>query len=288
MKRARGEGAQRRTVHAAGADRHDLDARQPGRSELGNDGGESGEGAGVRGRRQPGGDPQARGRQKHARCPRAAAVAAGRVALRSQAGFLAYQQYCTACHGANLRGALPGVADLVGITDRIGEDAIKAAITGGKGNMRPVSSITDSRDDVGHFLPGADRVRRVAGAAAAADVGAGRRSNCRPVRSWRAAGRRSRRRRRARIGPVLSRHRRQRRQPAVSGGREEPAAGNPLHDRLRRARVVHQAAVHDADRLRPQHRRDQMAGPQRRSPADDGRGRPVEHRRRRRADTASS
>ncbi len=61
-----------------------------------------------------------------------------------QAGFLAYQQYCTACHGANLRGALPGVTDLVGITDRIGEDAIKAAITGGKGNMRPVSSITDA------------------------------------------------------------------------------------------------------------------------------------------------
>src|SRR4029450_1729711 len=37
-----------------------------------------------------------------------------------QAGFLAYQQYCTACHGANLRGALPGVTDLVGITDRLG------------------------------------------------------------------------------------------------------------------------------------------------------------------------
>ena len=62
------------------------------------------------------------------------------------------------------------------------------------------------------------------------------------------------------------------------GGREKPVAGNALHDRLRRARVVHQAAVHDADRLRPQHRRDQMAGPQRRPPANDGRGRPVEHR----------
>ena len=36
------------------------------------------------------------------------------------------------------------MTDLVGITDRIGEDAIKAAITGGKGNMRPVSSITDT------------------------------------------------------------------------------------------------------------------------------------------------
>jgi quinoprotein glucose dehydrogenase len=60
-----------------------------------------------------------------------------------QAGYLAYQQYCTACHGANLRGALPGVADLVGVTDRMGDDAIKAIITGGKGNMRPVSGISD-------------------------------------------------------------------------------------------------------------------------------------------------
>jgi quinoprotein glucose dehydrogenase len=60
-----------------------------------------------------------------------------------QAGFKAYQQYCTACHGADLRGALPGVASLVGITDRMGEDAIKAIVTGGQGQMRPVSSITE-------------------------------------------------------------------------------------------------------------------------------------------------
>ena len=61
-----------------------------------------------------------------------------------QAGFLAYQQYCTACHGADLAGALPGVSSLVGLTERMPEDAIKAVITGGKGNMRPVSSITDA------------------------------------------------------------------------------------------------------------------------------------------------
>jgi quinoprotein glucose dehydrogenase len=60
-----------------------------------------------------------------------------------QAGFAAYQQHCTACHGADLRGALPGAANLVGITDRVGEDAIKAVVTGGKGQMRPVSSITE-------------------------------------------------------------------------------------------------------------------------------------------------
>jgi quinoprotein glucose dehydrogenase len=61
-----------------------------------------------------------------------------------QAGFAAYQQYCTGCHGANLSGALPGVPSLVGVTDRMGEDAIKAIVTGGKGQMRPVSSITES------------------------------------------------------------------------------------------------------------------------------------------------
>jgi quinoprotein glucose dehydrogenase len=61
-----------------------------------------------------------------------------------QAGFAAYQQYCTGCHGANLGGALPGVPSLVGITDRMGEDAIKAIVTGGKGQMRPVSSITEA------------------------------------------------------------------------------------------------------------------------------------------------
>jgi quinoprotein glucose dehydrogenase len=66
---------------------------------------------------------------------------ANNVAL--QAGFAAYQQHCTVCHGADLRGALPGVANLVGITDRVGEDAIKAVVTGGKGQMRPVSSITE-------------------------------------------------------------------------------------------------------------------------------------------------
>jgi quinoprotein glucose dehydrogenase len=61
-----------------------------------------------------------------------------------QAGFTFYQQYCTACHGADLKGALPGVASLVGVTDRMGEDAIKAVVTGGQGQMRPVSSITES------------------------------------------------------------------------------------------------------------------------------------------------
>jgi quinoprotein glucose dehydrogenase len=60
-----------------------------------------------------------------------------------QAGFAAYQQHCTGCHGPDLRGRLPGVAPLVGVTDRMGDDAIKAIVTGGQGQMRPVSSITE-------------------------------------------------------------------------------------------------------------------------------------------------
>ena len=62
-----------------------------------------------------------------------------------QAGFVAYQQHCSSCHGANLQGgAVPGAAALVGVTDRMGEDAIKAIITGGRGLMRPVPAITDN------------------------------------------------------------------------------------------------------------------------------------------------
>ena len=52
---------------------------------------------------------------------------------------------------------------------------------------------------------------------------------------------------------VLSGRRRKRGQRALSARREGRAA-EPLHDRLRRARELHQAAVHDVDRVRPQHR----------------------------------
>ena len=56
-----------------------------------------------------------------------------------QAGFAAYQQNCQSCHGADLQGGVvPGAPSLVGVTDRMGEDAIKAIVTGGRGQMRPV------------------------------------------------------------------------------------------------------------------------------------------------------
>jgi quinoprotein glucose dehydrogenase len=60
-----------------------------------------------------------------------------------QAGFLVYQQYCSACHGANLQGAVPGASSLVAVTDRMGEDAIKAIVTGGRGLMRPIPGVTE-------------------------------------------------------------------------------------------------------------------------------------------------
>ena len=61
-----------------------------------------------------------------------------------QAGFLAYQTYCRSCHGADLKGALPGVSSIVGVTDRMGEDAIKAVVTGGKGQMRAIDGISEA------------------------------------------------------------------------------------------------------------------------------------------------
>jgi quinoprotein glucose dehydrogenase len=62
-----------------------------------------------------------------------------------QTGFVAYQQHCSSCHGANLQGGgVPGAASLVGVADRMGEDAIKAIVTGGRGLMRPVPAITDA------------------------------------------------------------------------------------------------------------------------------------------------
>ena len=46
-----------------------------------------------------------------------------------QTGFVAYQQHCSSCHGASLQGgAVPGAASLVGVTDRMGEDAIRAIV----------------------------------------------------------------------------------------------------------------------------------------------------------------
>jgi len=59
------------------------------------------------------------------------------------AGQQAYQQFCQPCHGAIQQGGLGGRAPvLVDIANRIGEDAVRATVTGGKGDMRPVTGIT--------------------------------------------------------------------------------------------------------------------------------------------------
>jgi len=61
------------------------------------------------------------------------------------AGAQTYQQYCQACHGADLQGGRDALGPtLVDIMNRMGEDAVRAAVTGGKGDMRPVPGITDA------------------------------------------------------------------------------------------------------------------------------------------------
>ena len=58
------------------------------------------------------------------------------------AGGTAYQLHCQVCHGALQGGSTVAAPSLAGVTNRMGEDAIRAAVTGGVGNMRPVTAIT--------------------------------------------------------------------------------------------------------------------------------------------------
>ena len=92
-------------------DRHDLDARQPGRLELGHDGRESGEGAGVRRRTSIRSRSSARRRQDAERCPRVAAAVAAAVCV-APGRLPDYQQTLhSRAMGRTCSGALPGVAD---------------------------------------------------------------------------------------------------------------------------------------------------------------------------------
>lgn len=56
--------------------------------------------------------------------------------------FMAYRQYCGACHADDMRGAIPGVPSLIGVTDRLSESAIRDIITRGRGTMRPVPGLS--------------------------------------------------------------------------------------------------------------------------------------------------
>jgi quinoprotein glucose dehydrogenase len=62
---------------------------------------------------------------------------------RGGGGAMLYEQSCAACHGANLQNPLPGIPSLAGVTNRLSEDVITAAVTGGKGQMRPVPGLTN-------------------------------------------------------------------------------------------------------------------------------------------------
>jgi glucose dehydrogenase len=59
----------------------------------------------------------------------------GTVATQGQKAFT---QYCAACHGANQRGAIPGVPSLVGVSDRLDEESVRVIVSEGRNNMRPI------------------------------------------------------------------------------------------------------------------------------------------------------
>ena len=60
-------------------------------------------------------------------------------------GQQGYQKYCQACHGSDQQGAPPAFAPrLNDVMNRMDEDTVRAAVTGGKGTMRPVPGITDA------------------------------------------------------------------------------------------------------------------------------------------------
>ena len=58
-------------------------------------------------------------------------------------GQRAFQQYCVTCHGADQRGAMPGVPSLVGVTDRIDEEGLRTIVSEGRNTMRAVVNATN-------------------------------------------------------------------------------------------------------------------------------------------------
>ena len=87
----------------------------------------------VRHRRQPGGAaaPQRREGSAGAQRTRRWRRQPDRREPSRRTGRRAYTQYCAACHGADQRGAIPGVPSLVGVTDRIDEESLRVIVVRG-------------------------------------------------------------------------------------------------------------------------------------------------------------
>jgi quinoprotein glucose dehydrogenase len=58
-----------------------------------------------------------------------------------QQGRSVFQQHCQACHGVSLQSPLPSIPSLVGVTSRMDEEAIRAIVSEGRGEMRPIIDI---------------------------------------------------------------------------------------------------------------------------------------------------
>jgi quinoprotein glucose dehydrogenase len=65
---------------------------------------------------------------------------------RATQGQRAFTQYCVACHGADQRGAIPGVPSLVGVTDRVDQESLRVIVSEGRNNMRPI--VDASNEDI--------------------------------------------------------------------------------------------------------------------------------------------
>ena len=195
---------------------------------------------------------------------RGAAAGVRRLLLSGQAAF---KQHCQTCHGADLRGALPGMPSLVGVTTGWTPTRFARSCRKGQGQMRPLLDIGSADLNADRRVSDGDQpVRRGGGPgpAGAAD------RRCRPDPSWRSGGAPQPPAPARGLGPFY---------PGIGGnagnipwpdgGRQDGPAAHALHERLQRDGHVHEAAVHDADRVRPQHRRHQMADRAGRPSADD-------------------
>ena len=196
---------------------------------------------------------------------RAAAAAATRSTARvATQGQRAFTQYCAACHGADQRGAIPGVP-VARRRDRPHRRGELARHRQRGPQQHAADPRRVQRGDPGDLSPICRSRTRTVGAA---EVGRGRGGGRGPplppgpvvAQRRRAASAAAAALRRA----VLSGRRRHGGQHALAGGRRGGEAADALPDRLQRHGDGDQAAVHDHHRLRPEHRRDQVAGAERR------------------------